>query len=484
MQEDRSRKVPAAGTRRSFIAAAAALAAIPLASCGGGGGGGGPVGDLPGGPAPGTLFHGILVEPNPAAVGVGASTQLRATASYSDGTYVDVTERAAWSSSDPAIARVVGGTLIGVAPGVVTITAAWNGTSHTARVDVGVAWRAAGELLAPRAGAEAVALKDGRVLVMGSEAFGTNYTLTTEVFDPATRRSVAAESWTRRRRDFTATLLDDGRVLVAGGYANDAQGQVVNDASAILFDPASLAWSDAASMANARSAHTATLLPDGRVLVVGGAPTTEIYDPAANRWTATAPLPKPRTEHTATLLRDGRVLVFGGFDGGTGGSFTSSLTPTNRVELFDSRTETWTTAAPLPRSSRYGHTATLLPDGRVLVAGGSAYNDVPTPLHSRAELFDHATGTWTESGSMFEARYRHHAALLPDGRVLVASGISFWSYDPVPPEIFDPANGTWSGVPMLQPRSQFPIVTLPDGTVLALGGARGAEALASVESYR
>ena len=276
---------------------------------------------------------------------------------------------------------VSAGVVTGVATGAAIITGEYGGQSRTARVDVGVSWRPAGELLANRSAAEAVALRDGRVLVMGRG------TVATEVFDPATGRSVAAAPWNDVRVDFTATLLADGRVLVTGG---DDFNATQNLASAILFDPASLTWSNAASMAFTRVFHTATLLQDGRVLVVGGTGAAgtkaEIYDPAGNTWSTAASLAKPRSFHAATLLQDGRVMVSGGFDGGDGVSFSSSLVPTARVELFDPLAGTSAAAASMI-GVRYSHTATLLADGRLLVAGGSPYADSPRQYLGTAELF-------------------------------------------------------------------------------------------------
>jgi N-acetylneuraminic acid mutarotase len=172
------------------------------------------------------------------------------------------------------------------------------------------------------------------------------------------------------------TLLTNGKVLVAGGFATDTQ-------SAELFDPANNTWSiTAGRMANGRvDGQTATLLPSGKVLAVGGDVTTatELFDPASGTWTTTGPLAAAATGQTATLLPDGRVLVAGGM-GAAGDS--DALTTT---QLYDPATGTWSTSAPL-HGGRISAQSALMPDGRVLVFGGSTLGSGGTPLTS-SELY-------------------------------------------------------------------------------------------------
>ena len=153
------------------------------------------------------------------------------------------------------------------------------------------------------------------------------------------------------------------------------------------------------------------MLPNRQVLVTGGCglsslASAELYDPATGVWTTTGSMATARWQHTATLLRNGRVLVAGGGDG-HGNSFSSA-------ELYDPATGVWTATGSMA-TARGGHTATLLPDGRVLVAGG--FNFL-----SSAELYDPATGMWTATGSMATGRSFPTATLLPNGQVLVAGG--------------------------------------------------------------
>jgi hypothetical protein len=178
-----------------------------------------------------------------------------------------------------------------------------------------------------------------------------------------------------------------------------------------LFNPATGTWTATSPLAIARFQHTATLLPNGNLLVTGGGngsfiPTslssTELYNPVAGTWLTTGPLNTARRDHTATLLTKGKVLVTGGVISGS--------TRLSSAELFDPATGTWTATGGL-NEARNAHTATLLPSGKVLVAGGLDY---PTKISS-AELYDPAFGKWTNTGTMTTNRYEQAALLLPDG---------------------------------------------------------------------
>src|SRR5205807_1013941 len=181
-------------------------------------------------------------------------------------------------------------------------------------------------------------------------------------------------------------------------------------------------------MTVARTAFTATLLPNGKVLVAGGDPasggtlpgataTAELYDPSTGSWSVTGSMAFPRNGHTATLLPDGKVLVAGGATPGTayGGAVQSAATAA--AELYDPSTGSWSVTASMA-TARFAHTATLLPSGNVLVAGG--YNGSGAP--AEAELYDPSTGGWTVTGSMTTSRTGATATLLRSGNVLVAGG--------------------------------------------------------------
>jgi hypothetical protein len=208
------------------------------------------------------------------------------------------------------------------------------------------------------------------------------------------------------RDQHTATLLPDGRVLVAGGINNHIL------ASTELYDSATGTWALAGKLNLARESHTATLLPNGKVLVAAGVNvaggntrTAELYDPASGTWTVTGSLAQGRYSHVATLLPDGKVLVAGG---------DNTIGLLNNAELYDPESGTWATTGSLTHP-RYQTTATLLPNGEVLVAGGTGGGNT-------AELYNPASGAWRRTGMLTAERDGHTATLLPNGKVLVASG--------------------------------------------------------------
>jgi hypothetical protein len=232
-------------------------------------------------------------------------------------------------------------------------------------------WTSAGGLVAPGLW-NSVTLLDGRVLVVGSSSVGS--LPPTEVYDPRTTTWTVVGNMTEARSGYTATRLPDGRVLVAGGYG---AGWL---ASAELYDLATGVWIATGSMVNPHSGHTATLLRDGTVLVAGGATevtfnsdataSAEIYNPRSERWAGTASMSLARYDHTAFLLLDGRVLVMGG-------------TAPASAEIYDPGRASWTATEGMT-TSRGLSTATLLLDGRVLVTGGSDGMDST----ATAELYD------------------------------------------------------------------------------------------------
>ena len=280
-------------------------------------------------------------------------------------------------------------------------------------------------------------------------------------------------SMVQARADHTATLLADGRVLVAGG--GGAKGGRL--ASAELYDPASGTWAATGTMNAAGSPDRAILLGDGRVLVLDGwRGTGELYDPGTGRWRSAAPMSVARSFYTATLLADGRVLVAGGL--GDDGE------PLASTELFDPVRGTWRAARPMA-VARSGHSATLLEDGRVLVAGGRGATVTQAapgqgtfqvgPTLASAELFDPRTGRWHPTGSLPSARAGHLATRLGDGSVIVAGG---WG-GAQPPDgsvaVYRPARGAWRVDGTLRQAEVLGDAAglLPDGTVLMAGGFGG-----------
>ncbi|MFI0608354.1 MAG: kelch repeat-containing protein [Anaerolineae bacterium] len=339
--------------------------------------------------------------------------------------------------------------------------------------DVG-AWVMTGPLSAAREGHTATLLPDGRVLAIaaGGNETASPAEASIEAYDAVAGTWQALTSMRPPRRNHTATLLPDGRVLIAGGDGGPGQPLV---AASLLFDPATGALTATGALKTPRVQHTATLLPDGRVLVLGGGnpgflASAEIFDPATGAWATVGPLKKAREYHTATLLQDGTVLAVGGT--GPDGRLTS-------IERYSVASGTSIEVAQMA-SPRGFHTATLLPDGRVLIAGGDGGGGEGFP--AEAELFDSATNGVSETAAMKRPRRHHTATLLPDGRVLVVGGDR--NSPLAETELFDP-NGPiieWVNGPMLNQGRRFHSATLLyDGSVLAAGGYGAGGRLASAE---
>jgi N-acetylneuraminic acid mutarotase len=281
-------------------------------------------------------------------------------------------------------------------------------------------WAYSGSLTTPRDSHTATLLANGQVLVAGGSWDGGPLD-SSELFDPAKGTWTATQgSLTTPRDSHTATLLLDNRVLVAGG-----SGGLLN--STEIYDPATDSWTPTKGALNtARFGHTATRLPDGKVLVAGGYNSSgylnsaEIYDPAGDSWTAKAPLKTARHYHTATLLAGGRVLVAGGRAPGTGGPGTGVYL--NTSELYNPGADSWSFTQGALNTRRQLHTATLLANGQVLVAGGENKNTGVVLTINSAELYDPGTGQWTPTSSLNSAREFHTATPLLDGRVLVTGG--------------------------------------------------------------
>ena len=264
----------------------------------------------------------------------------------------------------------------------------------------------------------ATLLPNGRVLVAGGCTSSTcsTGTATAEIYDPATGVWRAAGKMSTLRYFFNATLLQDGNVLVEGGCNKGDCGTVTT--SAELYNPRTGQWTLTDSMQTGRDYHTATMLTSGSVLVTGGytsqglSNSVEAYNPISGTWSTMAAMIYGRALHSATALPDGRVVVAGA------GNLPSAVT-----EVYDPVANTWTAAGNL-NTTRSGPIAGLLPTGNAMVAGGYSYTRPHYFDLASCELFDAATSTWTFTGDMTAARYLQAMVVLANGQVLAAGGLS------------------------------------------------------------
>lgn len=330
----------------------------------------------------------------------------------------------------------------------------------------------------------ATVLPNGGVLVVGGRD-GAGPLSTAQIYDPATGAWTPAGTLNHARYFHTATLLPDGKVLVAAGYNGTFVNGIFSGGSSLssaeLYDPLLGTWALTGSLKSARTWPTATLLTNGLVLITGGAPdadtplsSAELYNPATGTWSNTGPMKSRRLLHSATLLPNGNVLVAGGADVGFPYSLLSS------AEIYDPLTGTWNWTGAM-RTPRFHFTATLLPDGRVLVAAGQTIGYGPV---SGAELFNPATGLWVPTSAL-TPRYLHTATLLPDGKVLIVGGEDDNGDATAGAQVYDPTAGVWASAgSMNTARAHHLANLLPDGNVLVTGGTTGqGTPVASAERY-
>jgi hypothetical protein len=314
-------------------------------------------------------------------------------------------------------------------------------------------------MLEPRSGHTATLLPDGKVLIAGGMRRNQDFYKSAELYDPSTGKFVPTGGMSVARVSQIATLLRSGKVLIAGGWI----GHGCTD-SAELYDSATGRFTSmTARMTNRRGDARATLLANGDVLITGGADhdapggvaSAEIFRVADMTFHAVRPMRFARVAHTATLLRDGRVLIVGGRGDRVNGI----------AEIYDPKTESFTITGSLT-IARYKHTAGLLPDGRVLVAGGSDERDWSGNLSS-VEIYDPNTGKFTPASPLNTARFKlpEEAVALESGKVLIAGGARDVA-------VFDPAAARFTS-PEGQISDAWHFMTetrLKDGRVLLAGG--------------
>ena len=372
---------------------------------------------------------------------------------------------AATLSIDPGIGSVLGTTSQVVAPNQTTTYTLTLNDSVSAQVTVvvlqGVFASTDSMNVFTRINHTATLLSNGKVLMAGGMGEG-GYLASAELYDSGLGTFAATGSMAEGRDVHTATLLPSGKVLIAGGINMGAYL-----GSAELYDPSAGGFTVTGSMTATRMNHTATLLPNGKVLIAGGTgnggqyfASAELYDPSTGKFTAIASMTAARSSHTATLLPNGKVLIAAGY---SDGSYLSS------AELYDPDVGKFTASGSMA-VARSHHTATLLPNGKVLVVGGEHAAGGYIQALAGAELYDPAAGTFAATGSMTVPRDFHTATILLDGKVLIAGGTNIGG-ELASAELYDPAAGTFAATGgMAVPREYYTATLLPNGKVLIVGG--------------
>ena len=449
-------------------------------ACSGGGSDDGDDGTSP--PPPPTPVQSVTITPGPSLnLSVGATTQLSATARDAQGNVL-TGRTITWSTSAQGVATVsTTGLVTATAVGAAQIRATSEGKTGEVTITVeAVPWSLTGSLETARKLHTATLLADGRVLVTGGQALNTQQSLqSTEVYNPTTGTWIATGNLITGRSNHIAIRLQNGRVLVAGGVSVQTQTRL---ASTEIYDPSTGTWTAAGNLVTARQLAAAVLLNDGRVLIFGGSgpasnldplSSTEIFNPATGQWASTGSMTVARVGHAAVMLPTGKILV-------AGGATTLFTNPQllASAELYEPSTGQWTGTGNF-LTARAFHTAVLLANGRVLIAGGSNF---ATTAYAAADFYDPGSGGWTATGSMLTPRVSHTAARLPNGKVLVAGGSgSLGTLGSV--ETYDPATGTWSAVaPLRVARLNHAAVLLNTGKLLVVGG-QGTGAGTSAELF-
>lgn len=351
-------------------------------------------------------------------------------------------------------------------------------------------WTSAGTLPAPAAwygrhdGAVLLTSGTDKVLVIGGADGASTAVGTTAVYDAATKTWSAAAPMKVPRRLSTATMLGDGRVLVAGGISGARQFPAPGLNVVEIYDPAQNTWTTGTPMNQARWGHSAVLVGT-QVLVAGGFTVrsgqselalagAELYDPVAKTWTEVGPMTDPRGGHVAVPVKNGKVLVVGG----TMPVGKDADTDLAYCELYDPATKTWSATGSMT-AARAGHQATALAAGAaVLVTGGRppgvrADGTFDPFSRATAELYNADAGTWSQVDDLPGGRAHHRAVALGADKVLVAGGTGDVRNDAgyESAAIFDHGTKKWTPAGGLATgRWAFAAVALSGGRAMVAGG--------------
>ena len=306
-------------------------------------------------------------------------------------------------------------------------------------------------------------LRDGRILIAGGLTGADHAKTGAEAYDPATARFRSLPPLGTLRHSHTATVLPDGKVLLVGGYAE--HGRTLAEAE--LFDPTTNTFAPTGSLGTPRAGHIAVALLDGTVLVAGGVgpnwqflASAERYDPATGRFAPTGAMTVARESHTAVRLHDGQVLIAGGHQGRQ-----AAIILYASAERYDPVHGTFQRVGAMA-IRRHKHDAVVVPDGRVLISGGADERD-NAGVYRSTEWFNPRTNSFAPGPALARPRYKHNGSsvVLPDGRVLLAGGAS-------QAETLDPRSGGAAVIPGTDELTgQFSAVApLATGGVLITGG--------------
>ena len=429
----------------------------------------------------------IAISPTTASIAPASQQQFIALASYSDGSTQDITSSASWSSSSGTVATVnASGLTTADGGGSTTITASSGSVSGTAALTVATGTPT---LNTSRYQHNATLLNNGTVLFAGGtncpSAGSCTYLNSAELYNPNSG-TITNTAGMATARTAPAILLGNGKVLVAGGYNCDSNGNCASLSSAEIYDPVAGTFSSAGNMTIDRYGHSMTLLAGGQVLIAGGETcssatsctalsTAEIYDPVAGTFTSTGSLNNARFNASAIALTSGQVLIAGGFNG------TNDLTA---AELYTPASATFSLTGSL-NFARDSATATLLDSGQVLIAGGSTCGSSGCPT---AVSETYINGAFSYAGSMLDSRYDQTATLLTNGQILIAGGYDSCASSSCTSdgttEIFQQAYIYTPGPALSTGRSGHTATLLTDGSVLMVGGINNGVTLSSTDSYQ